>query len=83
MTTPLDLDVTRLRLNADEVSSVFTLPIKKLLDPANMSIDSFRNVPNLEIPSWRGPQNERIWGLTAYFLNEALFGVIAPRVSKL
>ncbi|KAI8837091.1 hypothetical protein BC829DRAFT_405280 [Chytridium lagenaria] len=50
--------------NVDEVSS--------------MTMMQFRSIEGLEVPSWKGPNGQSIWGLTAYILNDLLKKVIAP-----
>mmetsp|Transcript_23748 Transcript_23748/g.59917 ORF Transcript_23748/g.59917 Transcript_23748/m.59917 type:complete len:281 (-) Transcript_23748:222-1064(-) len=61
-----------------EVSDVFILPLSSLLDPSKRGIDELGK--RGRIPYFTaGP--EKVWGLTAYILNELLDTVVVPAVN--
>ena len=60
------IDPQKVNFNPQEVSSVFTVPVKDLLDPLKYEMNHFRG-STVSIPQW--PVGEhRIWGLTGYIL---------------
>lgn len=72
-----------------EVASVFTIPLHKLLDPAGRVMEplpAYKNPTRKLAPGTgdtvlmpaflAGP--EKVWGLTAYILDQILSGVIVP-----
>jgi hypothetical protein len=65
-----DLDPTKIHPNDQEVSSVFSVPLKTLVDPASYSLTQFRSLPGVSIPTWNGPRGETIWGcvLNCFFI---------------
>ncbi|ORY46891.1 hypothetical protein BCR33DRAFT_715301 [Rhizoclosmatium globosum] len=65
-------------LNPDEVDSCFVVPLMELLDPSKRSEEEFRGMKGIKIPTWYGPNDERIWGLTAFVLDHFLKQVIVP-----
>ncbi|KAJ3193818.1 nudix (nucleoside diphosphate linked moiety X)-type motif 8 [Irineochytrium annulatum] len=77
----LELDIEKdLKLNDDEVSSAFCMTVAELLDPTKKTMMQFRSLDGFEIPSWKGPNKEVIWGLSAYVLDRLLNSVIsAPK----
>ncbi|KAJ3102573.1 hypothetical protein HDU97_000442 [Phlyctochytrium planicorne] len=77
-----DLELEKVAFNKDEVSSVFALPLQELLDPRKRIMMQFRSIEGFEVPSWKGPNGESIWGLTAYILNDLLKKVISPHQPK-
>ncbi|KAJ3031133.1 UNVERIFIED_CONTAM: nudix (nucleoside diphosphate linked moiety X)-type motif 8 [Siphonaria sp. JEL0065] len=68
----------KLVLNRDEVDSCFIVPLDELLDPSKRSEEDFRGSKGIKIPTWFGPNQERIWGLTAFVLDHLLKHVIVP-----
>ncbi|KAJ3018007.1 UNVERIFIED_CONTAM: nudix (nucleoside diphosphate linked moiety X)-type motif 8 [Siphonaria sp. JEL0065] len=68
----------KLVLNRDEVDSCFIVPLEELLDPSKRSEEDFRGSKGIKIPTWFGPNQERIWGLTAFVLDHLLKHVIVP-----
>ena len=69
----LDKDV---RVNADEVAEVFSVPLRDLVDPALQSTTTFET-RSLSMPQFDGGPH-RIWGLTAYVLSGCLHDALFP-----
>ncbi|TPX52847.1 hypothetical protein CcCBS67573_g09792 [Chytriomyces confervae] len=65
-------------MNRDEVDSCFSVTLRDLLDPKKRRMQDFRDGTGLKIPVWNGPNNEQIWGLTAFVLDNLLKTVVAP-----
>ncbi|KAI9330774.1 NUDIX hydrolase domain-like protein [Obelidium mucronatum] len=72
------IDELNLVLNRDEVDYAFAVSLADLLDPTKQGLEDFRGSKSMQIPTWYGPNNERIWGLTAFILNDLLKRVIIP-----
>ncbi|KAJ3290173.1 nudix (nucleoside diphosphate linked moiety X)-type motif 8 [Rhizoclosmatium sp. JEL0117] len=64
------VDDLNMKLNPDE--------LMELLDPSKRSEEEFRGMKGIKIPTWYGPNDERIWGLTAFVLDHFLKQVIVP-----
>jgi nudix motif 8 len=67
-----EVSVERLILNRKEVESVFTMPLKQLINPVNCKSTQFRN--GYVLPVFVGGER-RIWGMTAiitHFVLDAL-----------
>ncbi|KAH6570133.1 hypothetical protein BASA50_004791 [Batrachochytrium salamandrivorans] len=68
--------VDDLCFNKDEVAQVLSVPIRDLLDPTKRDVENFRGA-GISISSWplEGTPH-RIWGLTAYILDEFLNKIV-------
>ncbi|KAJ3093854.1 hypothetical protein HK100_006382 [Physocladia obscura] len=75
-------DKLSLVLSPNEVESCFVMKIADLLDSGNQAFEQFRGNAQLRIPTWYGPNNERIWGLTAYIIDNMLKTVIQPAINE-
>eukprot|EP00127_Corallochytrium_limacisporum_P003883 Clim_evm97s153 gene=Clim_evmTU97s153 len=70
-----DLDMKSLKLNPDEVEQAFTFPISHLLDPKNVTYNTYRI--SGKVPRWTGGP-EIVWGLTAWLMDRVLKRIINP-----
>eukprot|EP00842_Homolaphlyctis_polyrhiza_P005635 jgi/Hompol1/6072/HPOL_002753-RA len=70
----------KIQFNRDEVAAVFAVSIDQLLDPAKRDTENFRGL-GVSIASWP-VGNHRIWGLTAYILDNFLKSIIVPIVQS-
>ena len=75
------IHIEDIKCNRDEVDYVFTRSLEELLDPSTRSITTFRDT-NIQVPTWKGPNGENIWGLTAFILDAFLRNIIAPSTSS-
>ncbi|KAK3582784.1 hypothetical protein CHS0354_035721 [Potamilus streckersoni] len=66
-----ELDIRSLRINKEEVASVFTRTIKSLCDPKHVHSTHFRTGKGYVLPVFLGGEH-RIWGLTAIFVHQLL-----------
>ncbi|KAJ3412837.1 nudix (nucleoside diphosphate linked moiety X)-type motif 8 [Chytridiales sp. JEL 0842] len=78
----LEFNKNLLKVNHDEVEYVFTMPILDFLDPSKKKMEQFREMRGVSIPTWDGPQGKKVWGLTAYILNNLMKTVLAPEVPQ-
>ncbi|CAG8499311.1 16159_t:CDS:2, partial [Acaulospora morrowiae] len=64
------IDVNEIKYNESEVSSVFTVALKDLLDPEKKIFKQFRD-SNIKYPVFKTPAlvGLDIWGLTAFILD--------------
>ncbi|KAJ2804930.1 hypothetical protein H4R20_002305 [Coemansia guatemalensis] len=72
------LDVGALSVNRDEVHRVFTLPLAHFYDPSKRELVAFRK-GDIRIPHYgTDKRGLRVWGLTAFLLNEFLSRIGSP-----
>jgi nudix motif 8 len=75
-----DIDVSRLKTNADEVEDVFTMSLRELCDPAVCKHTQFRS-RSLVLPLFVGPQY-KVWGLTAVITHTMLKALVPEYYKK-
>ncbi|KAI8929304.1 NUDIX hydrolase domain-like protein [Entophlyctis helioformis] len=72
-------DPSAMAFNTDEVAQVFAVSMAHLLDPANREVENFRGL-GVDISSWP-VGDHRIWGLTAFILDQFLRTIVLPQHS--
>jgi len=86
--TPVVGEVTNytslsLSLSTEEVSSVFTVPLATLIDPANHGYTQFRaGSRGWSLPVYHGQVPHVIWGLTAIITTQLLRALLPSSVYK-
>jgi hypothetical protein len=78
--TLLDPD-TELQPHRSEVERAFVIPVRTLLDPAHTYLERYETKKRgrMEIPVFEGGP-AKVWGLTAYLLDELLRNILVPSV---
>ncbi|KAI8807379.1 NUDIX hydrolase domain-like protein [Cladochytrium replicatum] len=77
------IDKSSIQYNQSEVADVFTLTLDELLEPDRKSMMLFRDTTDMWVPTWKGPNDVVIWGLTAYILDVTLRTIIFPDMKEL
>ena len=74
----------QLSLSPEEVSSVFTVPLATLIDPANHGYTQFRAGAGRgwSLPVYHGGVPHVIWGLTAIITTQLLRALLPSSVYK-
>ncbi len=77
------VDPSKVQFNADEVSHVFHVPLKDLLDPHRRKMTLLRE--SFQVPEWKVTVQGgemRLWGLTAFMLHYILKDVFVRDNNK-
>ncbi|XP_072174987.1 nudix hydrolase 3-like [Diadema setosum] len=82
-----EIDIETLKLNPEEVSSVFVMTLSHLCSRASQAYTTFEphkpsGAPTAILPVFVGGEH-RVWGLTAYILDIALQAIVPDHYSSL